>query len=94
MAAAKVLSVSNPALRAAASRAGRRLGPARGGSAAVGAGSNSGGSAVACGVAGECAVLGSQAPARDLASEGRDGAAEPAAVATGGDELVCLPGGM
>lgn len=88
-----MLPASHLVLRAAASRAGRRLGPACGGSAAEGAGSSSGGSAAVRGVAAECAVH-PQAPARDLASEGRDGAAAPAAVAIGGDEPVCLPGGM
>lgn len=66
----------------------------RGGSAAAGGGSSSGGSAGWCGGAGKCAVSDPQALAQDLASEGRDGAAELAAVATGGDEPVCLPGGM
>lgn len=33
-------------------------------------------------------------PVPDPLPEGRDGAAEPVAVATGGDEPVCLPGGM
>lgn len=64
------------------------------GSAAVGGGSSSRGSAAGCGAAGKCAALEPQAPAQDLASEGRGGAAEPAAVATGADELMCWPGEM
>lgn len=86
-----------PTFRAAASQAGQagcRAGPVCGGSAAAGGGSSSRGSAVECGAAGKCAASEPQAPAQDLASEGRGSAAEPAAVATGADEPMCWPGGM
>lgn len=89
-----MLLVPRSDFRAAASRAGQagcRAGPVCGGSAAAGAGSSSRGSAAGRGAAGKCAAL--EPPARDPASEGRGGAAEPAAVATGAGEVVCWAGG-
>lgn len=83
-------------VRAAASQAGQagcRAGPARGGPAAAGAGSSSGGSAVGGGVAGTHVGWGLLALPQLLASEGRDGAAEPAAEARGGDAAGCCRGG-
>lgn len=71
-----LLSSSSPeqTFMAAASRAGQagcRAGPVCGGSAAVGAGSSSRGSAEERGAAGKCAAEEPRAPARDPASVGR-----------------------